>query len=107
MTTVATTQQFQQAIQQGIDPRAIKVDNPNARDAKAMAIQAERQRCKSIIELAGETHRSEARHAIETGMTLETLGMNLFQKQQSQVKASTEGNDQDDAVSAIASRWQE
>lgn len=111
MTTVTTTQQFQQALRQGVDPRAIKIGHRAAADAENAATQAERQRCKSIIELTGDRYRAEARRAIETGMTLEALGLELHNKMQGQGKAgayaAVDPDNRKAAVSAITSAWRD
>ncbi|WP_136066369.1 S49 family peptidase [Modicisalibacter radicis] len=108
MTTVRTTDEFQAAIAAGVDPRKIKVatqvdvDTERAQaysQASQAAVLQERRRCHEIWNLAGKDHRDIAIQAIDSGMSVEALGLELFQARQ-------EKEQRDSAVCAISGRWQ-
>lgn len=103
MTTVRTTAELQAAIASGVATRQIKVV-PSASEAdiiqaRQAATTAERRRCHGIWSLAGKDHRDIAIQAIDNGMSVETLGLELF-------KARLEEAQRTSAVSTITERWQ-
>lgn len=104
MTTVRNTQEFQAAIAAGVDPKTIQVAaSPNASQvfvqARQAATAAERQRCLEIIRLAGCSHPGMAAKAINSGMSVEALGLELFKREQ------RAGQDKA-VVQAITQRWE-
>ncbi|TFH84807.1 S49 family peptidase [Billgrantia azerbaijanica] len=132
MTTVRTTAELQAAIEAGTDPATIQVaaaepvdtDKLKA-DAAQAATQAERARCKGILDLAAAGFEKEVAQAIDEGASVEATGLALFKAAQDRgislagiqgdsTQAPTaqppkgDQGDQDHqaAVAAITGRWQ-
>lgn len=113
MTTVRNTQEFQAAIAAGVDPKSIQVAtsmDPDQAVAKAReqgweqayqeAAASERRRCKSIISLAGQEDPALTARAIDSGMSVEALGLEMF-------KARRDRERRGAAVGAITSNWED
>ncbi|MDN3525644.1 S49 family peptidase [Halomonas sabkhae] len=127
MTTVKTTAELQAAIEAGTDPKSIKIAEPEAVDTdklKAEAAEAERTRCKGILDLASPGFEKEVATAIDEGTSVEATGLKLFKAAQDrgisldgiQGDATTahsapppsddkEAEERKSAVSAITAAW--
>ncbi|PXX94997.1 hypothetical protein [Halomonas sp. LBP4] len=99
---VSTTEQFQRAISQGVDPKTIEIAPAGALDAAENGKRDERQRCQTIMEIAGQDHPDKARHAIESGMSAEALGTELFRLK---LQGGQRKADEPKAVDAITAKW--
>ncbi|CBV44069.1 S49 family peptidase [Halomonas elongata] len=129
MTTVKTTAELQAAIEAGTDPKSIKIAEPEAVDTdklKTEATEAERARCKGILELASPGFEKEVAAAIDEGASVEATGLKLFRAAQDRglslsdiaadgTQTSTaqppaddkEGEERKSAVSAITGAWKD
>lgn len=102
MTTVHNTQELQAALATGIDPRTLEVaprKSVDVQNTRQAATAIERRRCQDIWHLAGHDHRAMAIKAIDAGMSVEALGLQLL-------KEKRDTDQRGAAVSAISKRWQ-
>ena len=100
MTTVRNTQEFQAALSAGVDPKTIRVGYAGNDDVTSRARMAERTRCLEIYRLAGKNHPAMAARAIDSGMSVEALGLELFKQERRAEQEQT-------TVQAITKRWDE
>lgn len=89
MTTVKTTAELHAAIDAGTDPKTIQVAEPEAVDkdkikseAAADATEAERTRCKGLMDLSAPGFEKEIASAIDAGTSLEAAGLQMFKAAQ-------------------------
>lgn len=98
---VRNTQEFQQALAQGIDPRNVVIDQPGpAHDAT----MTERQRCREIVGMVGMDTPEKIEtcsRLIASGKSEAAIGMDMFQE----MKAGATSEGDEDAVSAIETGW--
>ncbi|QRL05339.1 S49 family peptidase [Vreelandella venusta] len=127
MTTVKTTAELQAAIEAGTDPKTIQIAEPEAVDTdkiRAEAAEAERARCKGIMDLASAGFEKEVATAIDEGASVEATGLALFKAAQDRginlqtlqadgqgaptatpPKDDTEASERAQGVNAITARW--
>ncbi|XKE45745.1 S49 family peptidase [Halomonas organivorans] len=133
MTVVKTTAELQAAIEAGTDPKTLQIAEPQAtdtdklkREAAEAATNAERERCKGILDLASPGFEQEVAAAIDEGASVEATGLRLFKAAQDRgislddiaadgTRATTtqppkddkEAQERQSAVSAITSAWKQ
>lgn len=98
---VRNTQEFRQALAQGINPRNVVIDRP---DPAHDATMAERQRCREIVGMVGmdTTEKIETcGQMIASGKSEAAIGLEMFQE----MKAGATNAGEEDAVSAIGAGW--
>lgn len=127
MTTVKTTAELQAAIEAGTDPKTIQIAEPEAVDTdkiRTEAAEAERARCKGIMDLASAGFEKEVATAIDEGASVEATGLALFKAAQDRginlqamqadgqgaptatpPKDDTEASERAQGVNAITARW--
>lgn len=127
MTTVKTTAELQAAIEAGTDPKTIQIAAAETVDTdkiRAEASDAERARCKGIMDLASPGFEKEVATAIDEGASVEATGLALFKASQDRgislqsmradgqgAPASTppkddaEATERAEGVNAITARW--
>lgn len=127
MTTVKTTAELHAAIEAGTDPKSIQIAAAETVDTdkiRAEAADAERARCKGILDLASPGFEKEVATAIDEGTSVEATGLALFKAAQDRgislqsmradgqgapsanpPKDDTEATERAEGVNAITARW--
>lgn len=127
MTTVKTTAELHAAIEAGTDPKSIHIAAAETVDTdkiRAEAADAERARCKGILDLASPGFEKEVATAIDEGTSVEATGLALFKAAQDRgislqsmradgqgapsatpPKDDTEAAERAEGVNAITARW--
>lgn len=127
MTTVKTTAELHAAIEAGTDPKSIQVAAAETVDTdkiRAEAADAERARCKGILDLASPGFEKEVATAIDEGTSVEATGLALFKAAQDRgislqsmradgqgapsanpPKDDAEAAERAEGVNAITARW--
>jgi capsid assembly protease len=127
MTTVKTTAELHAAIEAGTDPKSIQIAAAETVDTdkiRAEAADAERARCKGILDLASPGFEKEVATAIDEGTSVEATGLALFKAAQDRgislqsmradgqgapsatpPKDDTEAVERAEGVNAITARW--
>jgi len=127
MTTVKTTAELHAAIEAGTDPKSIQIAAAETVDTdkiRAEAADAERARCKGILDLASPGFEKEVATAIDEGTSVEATGLALFKAAQDRgislhsmqadgqgapsatpPKDDAEAAERAEGVNAITARW--